>query len=116
MKTIKMEIMKLFAHIIMMTALMDHCRAQSGFVTEAASLPSACSKTAGTYFDSNMLRCVACPADTQPNTDYTGCECAPGFQRVPSPAQVKRMAALSAKARAAVPADYFLGDFLPTCK
>jgi hypothetical protein len=114
-----MEIMKLFAHIIMMTALMDDCRAQSAketFVTEAASLPSACSKTAGTYFDSNMLRCVACPAATEPNTDYTGCECAPGFRRVPSPAQVKRMAALSATARAAVPADYFLGDFLPTCK
>lgn len=81
-----MEIMKLFAHIIMMVTLMEECRAQSEFVMEAASLPSACSKTAGTYFDTNMLRCVRCPADTEPNADYTGCECVPGFRRVPSAA------------------------------
>ena len=122
-----MEIMKLFAHIIIMAALMEDCRAQPALVTEAASLPSACSKTSGTYFDATMLRCVLCPADTRPNADYTGCECAPGFKRVPSAAQVKQMAALTAKASAAgnskalkdledVKRDYFLGDFLPTCK
>lgn len=114
-----MEIMKLFAHIIVMVALMEDCQAQSQFVTEAASRPLACkdpnNKTPGTYFDTNVLRCVRCPANTKPNADATGCECAAGFKRVPSPAQAARMKE-AAKNGISVPSDYFLADFLPTCE
>lgn len=62
------------------------------------------------------MRCVACPAQTKPNEDFTGCDCLPGFKRVASPAQVKRLAAMSATAKAEMPKDYFVGDFLPTCE
>ena len=86
-----MEIMKLFAHIIIIIALMENTSAQSTvFVTEAEALPSACSKTPNTYFNPATLRCVACPTNTQPNEEFTGCECLPGYRRIASPAQDER--------------------------
>ena len=113
-----MTITKLIAHLIIMVVCLQDCKAQQGLSTEAAKLPlgSGCEKKPGTYFDSSTLSCESCPANTRPNADGTGCECASGWKRVPSAATKAQVAALSEAERAALPADFFLADFLPTCE